>query len=122
MSPYVYPILKHDLMCRKKYPYIKNYSRLKKETVIELVAKEFDVLDDFVTIKTRKRTYVEPRKLLCYIFVKYMHMSKMNIAREIVGYDHSVVIYSYRTFVNLYGSDDVFKSKCDNVLRKLYLI
>lgn len=122
INPYVYPILKHDLLCLKKHPYIKNYSRLKTETVVETIAKEFELSDDFINVKTRKRIYADPKKLLCHILVKHMHMGTVEASRQLNGYDHSVVTYSCKAYANLYSSNKTFKDRCDSVLRKLYLI
>ena len=121
ISPYVFPILKHALIDQKKYPYVKGYAKLKKQDIIDAIAEEFEIPTTFADVKTRRRDYSEPRKLLCKIMVFDMGMKKVDVAKEINGYDHSVVIYACTTFQNLYKVDEVYRAKCTRVLKKFHL-
>lgn len=121
ISPYTYPILKHQFLCKKKYPYVRGYATLTKAEVVNTIAEEFGISNDFAECRTRRRDFSEPRKLLCHIMVFEMGMKKVHAAREIHGYDHSVVIYACKTFRDLYKVDEHYRGKCDRVLKKFNL-
>lgn len=57
--------------------------------IIDLVQKRFEVI---ITKRTRKKEYVEPRHIACYLLKKYTRMSLMEIGEYTGGLDHTTVI------------------------------
>lgn len=119
ISPYVFPILKHKLIPKEMMKRMRVSFRLQREDVINALMQEFDLPEDFFTRRTRKRTYNEPRKIYCKIAVFHMHKKRVDVAKEIEGYDHTVVIHACNTFDVLYESDAHFKERVDGVYSRL---
>lgn len=95
------------------------FTRFAKEDLVNAITAEFNAPADLLTRRCRKREYTEPRKAYCKIAVFDMGNSKVDIGRDIVGYDHSIVIHACRTFDYLYKADDVFREKVDGVYARL---
>ena len=118
ISPYVFPILKHYMLPKKMYSKVA-YSNLTTEDLVEAILQEFKAPADFLTRKTRKRVYVEPRKVYCKIAVCFMKRSTVSVAAEIPGYDHSVVIHACNTFDELFETNEFFRSIAIRIFSKL---
>ena len=119
ISPYVFPMLKHKFIPREVIRQMRVSSRFKQEDLLIALKHEFDIPLDFLTRKTRKRVYNEPRKVYCKISVFEMQKQKVDVAKEIEGYDHTVVIHACKTFDDLYKQDTLFKEKVDGVYSRL---
>jgi chromosomal replication initiator protein len=119
ISPYVYPIIKHKMIPKSAIFNQRVFTRFVKEDVINALITEFNAPLDLLTAKSRKRAYVEPRKVYCKIAVFEMKRSKVEVGRDFPGYDHSIVIHACRTFDYLYKRDDVFRDKVDGVYARL---
>ncbi len=121
ISPYVFPLLKHFMLDKKKHPYLTKCKTFTTDELAELIISETNAPVDFRQTKNRKRSYVEAKKLYCKICVFELHMTLSQVGDTIYGYDHSDVIHCHRSFDNLYKTDDVYRSKCDRVLNKLHI-
>jgi chromosomal replication initiator protein len=121
ISPYVFPILKHSSVNKKRHPFIKQrYTTLSKNDLVEEVCLEFKVdKNEFLTKKCRKPYLTDPRKLYCYIRVKKMGAKLVQVADELCKYDHTTVIHACKTFEPLFETDVDYREKCERVLRKL---
>jgi chromosomal replication initiation ATPase DnaA len=121
ISPYVFPLLKHYLIDKKKHPYLTNYRNFTPDELAETIIIEMNAPSDFRNVKTRTRAYVEAKKIYCKICVFELNMVLNDVGNTIEGYDHSDVIHAHRSFDDLYGTDDIYRAKCDRVLRKLHI-
>ena len=123
ISPYVFPILKHATLSKKKYPYIgKKYITLSKEDVANEVCDEFGInKEDFFKKRSRSHKFVEPRKLYSYIRVFEMGAKRVHVGNEF-GTDHSTIIHACKSYLDLFETDMDYKGKCEKVLRKLGFI
>lgn len=119
ISPYVYPIIKHWMLDKKKYPYLENYRRFTAEDVKEAIILEANAPKDFLDIKCRKRPYADAKKIYCKICWTELGMGTVQIAKTICQYDHSDVIHSKRAYDNCYASDILFRNNCDRVKKRL---
>ena len=119
ISAYIYPILKHFMLDKEKYPYLVSYSRITPDDVADVIIKEMDAPADFRTTKSRKRNYSEAKKIYCKICVFKLNMMLREVGDTIYGYDHSDVIHAHRSFDNLYSTDDMYMDKCNRVFRRL---
>jgi chromosomal replication initiator protein len=118
ISPYVFPILKHYMLPKNMYSKVR-FSNLTNEDVVQAICEEFRAPADLFTRKTRKRVYVEPRKVYCKIAVCIMKRSTVSVATEMPGYDHSVVIHACNTFDELFETDEFFRSRVIRIFSKL---
>lgn len=123
ISPYIFPILKHTALNKKKYPYIgQKYITISKEDVVQEVCLEFKLgREEFLTKKCRKPYLTDPRKLYCYIRVRKMGAKLVQVCDELCKYDHTTVIHSCKTFEPLFETDMNYREKCERVLRRLGL-
>lgn len=120
ISPYIYPILKHDEMCTDKYPFISAYlTPLDIENVHRVIMDEFKVKEDYYIIKSRVREYVEARKVLCMVLRNEMNWKLGNIGQYTGGRDHTTVINAIRTCYDYYDTDDLFRIKINSIYTKL---
>lgn len=116
ISPYIYPLLKHYLLPKE---YVKNDRMLTSKDVIDAILTQYQDSENFLFIKSRKRKYVEPKKIYCKLCVDFLNMTNIDIASGIVSYDHSVVIYSRETFDDLFKFNYTFRHKVIKILNIL---
>jgi chromosomal replication initiation ATPase DnaA len=123
ISPYVFPILKHLMLSKKKYPYIgKRYTALSKEDVVAEICEEFGMdREEFFKKRSRSYKFVEPRKLYSYIRVFEMGAKKVHVGNEF-NTDHSTIIHACKSYIDLFKTDVDYREKCERVLRKLGFI
>ena len=119
ISPYTYPILKHFMLDKEKYPYLDNYRNFTPDDVADVIIKEMNAPVDFRNKKSRQRNYAEAKKIYCKICVFKLNMMLREVGDTIEGYDHTDVIHAHRSFDNLYSTDDMYMNKCNKVLRRL---
>jgi chromosomal replication initiation ATPase DnaA len=119
ISPYSYPILKHFMLDKEKYPYLDNYRNFTPDDVVDVMIKEMNAPADFRKVKSRRREYAEAKKLYCKICVFQLKMRLRDVGDTIYGYDHSDVIHAHQTFDTLYQTDDLYMNKCNRVFRRL---
>jgi chromosomal replication initiation ATPase DnaA len=119
ISPYIYPILKHFMLDKEKYPYLDNHRNFTPDDVADVIIKEMNAPVDFRNKKSRNRNYTEAKKIYCKICVFKLNMMLREVGDTIEGYDHSDVIHAHRSFDNLYSTDDMYMNKCNKVLRRL---
>lgn len=98
---------------------IKIVPTFTKDDLIDALITEFDAPLDIREARCRKRIYSDARKAYCKIAVYDMGYTRLNIAKDFPGYDHSIVIYSIDIFDKLYATDADFKEKADRVYTKL---
>ena len=121
ISPYIYPFLKHFMLDKEKHPYLKNHRNFTPDELADVIINEINAPADFRNRKSRKRAYVEAKKLYCKICVFELRMVLNDVSNTMCGYDHSDVIHAHRSFDNLYKTDDLYKVKCDKVFNKLHI-
>lgn len=119
ISPYTYPILKHFMLDKEKYPYLVNNRNFTPDDVANTIISEMNAPLDFRQRKSRQRNYAEAKKIYCKICVFKLNMVLREVGDTIEGYDHSDVIHAHRSFDSLYQTDDMYKDKCNRVFRKL---
>lgn len=98
---------------------IKIVPTFTKDDLVDALITEFDAPVDITITKSRKRIYSDARKVYCKIAVYNMGRTRLNIAKDFPGYDHTIVTYSIDIFNKLYDTDVDFKEKVDRVYTKL---
>ena len=119
ISPYVYPILKRVFLDREKYMYLRKISTFTEEDVRDAIMIELKVDKNFLNTKSRKTEYVDAKKIYCKICMDCLGMKCVQIARNVNGYDHTVVLYNRKKYNHFYATNRYFKEKADKVLALL---
>jgi chromosomal replication initiator protein len=77
---------------------IKNNTKPKKNTpvkdVIKLISSFYNISEDNVFNKTRKKEVVKPRQVIMYILREDFNISFPSIGEKLGGRDHTTVIHS----------------------------
>jgi chromosomal replication initiation ATPase DnaA len=115
---HVYPIIRHSLVNRNKYPYVRTGKLPSKEDVIDVICKEFNTTDEFTKLGCRKYKYVLCRKLFFKILVFELNYRKVEVGRQ-YNCDHTTVIHAVKTFHDVFDTDESFREKVMNVYNHL---
>jgi chromosomal replication initiator protein len=119
ISPYSYPILNYEMLDIQKYPYISSCIRLAIDNIHMVICEEFKVNADYYTINSRKREYVEARKVLSVILLNEQRWTLEKIGQYMGGRDHTTIIHSRNTMYDIYDTDYEFRLKVTIVYRRL---
>jgi chromosomal replication initiator protein len=120
ISPYIYPGLKIEFLDSRKHPYLKKSKMvITEEQIFEIVGRDYGLTKEQIISRSRKRECVESRHLIAYIIKRKTRFSLAKIGEMVGGKDHTTIIHSIRTFEDLFGTDSVFRERCENVFAKV---
>jgi chromosomal replication initiator protein len=120
ISPYIYPGLKIEFLDSRKHPYLKKSKMvITEEQIFEIVGRDYGLTKEQIISRSRKRECVESRHLIAYIIKRKTRFSLSKIGEMVGGKDHTTIIHSIRTFEDLFGTDSVFRERCENVFAKV---
>ncbi|HAB89883.1 MAG TPA: chromosomal replication initiator protein DnaA [Bacteroidetes bacterium] len=113
-----------DLDLAKKI--IKNFVKsVSREVSIDYIQKTvcefFEVPQDQLKEKTRKRAIVQARQLSMFLAKSYTKNSLKVIGKHFGGRDHSTVIHSCQAVQNLIDTDLDFKEQVDEIEKKIQM-
>ena len=113
-----------DLDLAKKI--IKNFVKsVSREVSIDYIQKTvcefFEVPQEQLKEKTRKRAIVQARQLSMFLAKSYTKNSLKVIGKHFGGRDHSTVIHSCQAVQNLIDTDLDFKEQVDEVEKKIQM-
>jgi chromosomal replication initiator protein len=113
-----------DLETAKKI--IKNFVKsVSREVSIEFIQKSvcdyFNVPQDKLREKTRKRQIVQARQLSMYLAKSFTKNSLKVIGRHFGGRDHSTVIHSCQAVRDLMDTDKEFKEAVHDIEKRIQL-
>lgn len=97
-----------------------NTHRKNKAIYIKAVCNVYDVNFEDLVSKMRERILVEPRQVLgvlLYVGGGY----SLNAAGEIIGRDHSTILYYKKTVKNLYSTDSGYRETMWQVFNRIEL-
>lgn len=90
---------------------LKNSMKPKKnisvKDVIDAVCDFYNIDEDSILNKTRKREVVKPRQVLMYILREDLNISFPSIGDKLGGRDHTTVMHSYEKIKNDIKSDNL---------------
>jgi septal ring factor EnvC (AmiA/AmiB activator) len=89
------------------------------ETIIKVVCQEYNIPEEQVTIRTRRREVVEPRQVIYYLCQVYKLDTTENIGKLIGNRDHATVVYASKMIKNLIETDKDFAIKIQTIKDKL---
>ena len=100
--------------------FIKNITReISIDYIQKLVCDYFDMPDDSLKSKTRKREVVQARQIAMF-FAKDMTKSSLKTIGTFFGNrDHSTVIHAVQTVNDLMDTDRKFKNYMEEIARKI---
>jgi chromosomal replication initiator protein len=120
ISPYLYPGLKREYIDEKLHPYLKKEKMvITEEQIFDIVGQDYGLTKEQIISRSRKRECVESRHLIAYIIKRKTRFSLAKIGEMVGGKDHTTIIHSIRTFEDLFGTDSVFRERCENVFTKV---
>ena len=113
-----------DLDLAKKI--IKNFVKsVSREVSIDYIQKTvcefFEVPQEQLKEKTRKRAIVQARQLSMFLAKSYTKNSLKVIGKHFGGRDHSTVIHSCQAVQNLIDTDLDFKEQVDEIEKKIQM-
>jgi chromosomal replication initiator protein len=86
-----------------------------------IVADHFEVPEDMLKDKTRKREVVMARQISMYLAKSLTNQSLKVIGDYFGGRDHSTVIYSCRAVQDLLDTDEEFQEQLQDIEKKIKL-
>lgn len=98
---------------------IKNNTKQKKNVstkdVIKLIADFYNISEDSVLDKTRKKEVVKPRQVIMYILREDFNISFPSIGDKLGGRDHTTVIHSCEKIKEDLKSDSVLMEEISQI-------
>jgi len=85
------------------------------DEIVEKVCKHYNVGQQYVMGKSRKRDYVQVRQVSMYLAQKYTKMPAGRIGQLIGGRDHSTVIHSCNTIEQRLKVDSSFSEELSSI-------
>jgi chromosomal replication initiator protein len=100
--------------------FVKNYSReITLDQIQKMVSEHFNLKEEFLQSKSRKRSVVIARQLSMYLAKNLTTYSLAKIGGTFGGRDHSTVIYSVKTIKDLLDTDDSFRTTVAELEKKI---
>ena len=84
-----------------------------------MVSEHFNLKEEFLQSKSRKRSVVIARQLSMYLAKNLTTYSLAKIGGTFGGRDHSTVIYSVKTIKDLLDTDDSFRTTVAELEKKI---
>lgn len=88
------------------------------DDIVKVVCNHYDVTEQAVKGRTRKREIVLPRQVIMYLADKYIRMPASRIGRCIGGRDHSTVLHSIQLIGNMLKKNAEFRSSIEELERQ----
>jgi len=89
------------------------------ETIMEHSAKVFDIPDDQLRAKTRKKDVVRARQVAMYLSKLLTSHSLVTIGLHFGGRDHSTVIHAVESVAKVLKTDMVFRQQIESMKKHL---
>ncbi len=89
------------------------------ETIMEHTAKLFDIPDDQLRAKTRRKDVVRARQAAMYLAKQLTSHSLVTIGLHFGGRDHSTVIHAIESVAKTIKADPVFRQQIDSLKKHL---
>ena len=103
---------------------VKNNTKPKKlvstKEVIKTVAEFYNIEEQLIYDKTRKKEIIKPRQIIMYILREDFNISYPAIGEKLGGRDHTTVMHSCEKIKNDMARDDVLVQEI-NQLRSIFV-
>lgn len=95
-------------------------SEITVDKIQNVVCNYFNITNDMLQAKTRKREIVQARQLAMYLSKTYTNSSLSFIGSQIGNKDHATVLYACRAVSDLLTTDKKFKSNVEEIQKQLF--
>lgn len=96
-----------------------NKRNLSVESIQRIVCEHYQIPEDMIRAKTRKKEIALARQISMYLSKKFTPHSLKTIGLHFGGRDHSTVIHAIQTVEDLYKKDKSIKENIDQLKRKI---
>jgi len=104
--------------------FVKNNAKPKKlastREVVKTVAEFYNIEEQLIYDKTRKKEIIKPRQIIMYILREDFNISYPAIGEKLGGRDHTTVMHSCEKIKNDMKGDDVLIQEI-NQLRSIFV-
>jgi chromosomal replication initiator protein len=98
---------------------IKNSAKPKKivstKEIIKIIADFYNIKEESIYEKTRKKEVIKPRQLTMYILREYFNISYPSIGEKMGGRDHTTVIHSCEKIKNDLKVDSILVDELNQI-------
>lgn len=113
---YAMPGLKRNLMTGIRPKQDPPDSPLRDmENIIAIVLNKKNLTEESLITKSRRRELVYARQLCMYLVHKYSRVTLRTIGERLGGRDHTTVIHSKQTVMDLMYTDPVIKQEVEDL-------
>lgn len=91
------------------------------DKIVEVVCAHYDVTEQSVKSRTRRRDVVMPRQLIIYLISKHIHMPTGRIGRFMGGRDHSTVLHSIAQVEQRLKVSREFREEVEGIEKELQI-
>ncbi len=108
-------------LARQTISKLVKYTRreINVKEIINEVCDYFNIKEELLHSKSRKREIVQARQTAMYFTKKYTNLSLASIGAEIGGKDHATVLHAYKTVKNLCETNKDFNNYILDLEKKL---
>ena len=92
---------------------------LSVENIQRIVSENFQIPDDLIRAKTRKKEVAQARQIAMYLVKKHTNHSLKTIGLHFGGRDHSTVIHAIQTVEEMIGKDSMLADTINQLERKI---
>ena len=104
--------------------FVKNNSKPKKivstKEVVKTVAEFYNIEEQLIYDKTRKKEIIKPRQIIMYILREEFNISYPAIGEKLGGRDHTTVMHSCEKIKNDLKMDEILSQEIDQ-LRSIFV-
>ena len=98
---------------------MRNNDVATKTAIFKIIIEHYDFHPEQLTIRTRKRPFVEARQLAHYLLKNRTDYSLAVIGKMVGGYDHATVLHSSRVWDNFIFSSRRHRLIFDTISKRL---
>jgi len=96
-----------------------NKRNLTVETIQRIVCEHYQIPEDMIRAKTRKKEIANARQVSMYLAKKFTNHSLKTIGLHFGGRDHSTVIHAIQTIEELNSTNQTIKEDLEQLARKI---
>ncbi len=96
-------------------------THLSIETIQKIVCSYFNIKEDLIRAKTRKKEIVFARQISMFLAKEMTNFALKTIGLHFGGRDHSTVIHAYQTIENKINEQENFANEIEDIKRKIEL-
>jgi len=90
------------------------------KTIIDAVAKFFDINIKDITGQSRKKELVIPRQIVMYLMRKEINASYPSIGQELGGRDHTTAMHAFNKMEKEYQDDERVRQNINSIKQLIY--